>query len=189
MNIEKLCDIAGVKLTRFIDHIAVLDGVDMNSLCIDVAVHSKTHPDLMSVMLSGDDFILQFTEGDRTVPGDKNNPTSPADILFAVNLYEEEKQRDEFIAKLISAIAQNEGVFVDSISVADLEHLQSCWSDAYGEDRLELFLHKINAVMLRGYIHTHLTKEAIAAKNNEDGPEVKNVKPMFDIKVPVCHIL
>lgn len=189
MDIAKLRNAAGVKLTKFIEHISVLDGVDMNSLCIDVAVHSKIHPDLMSIMLSGDDFILQFAEGELTVRGSKDNPTSPADILFTANLYKEEKQRDEFISKLISAIAKDGGVFVDSISVADLQHLQSCWSDAYGEDRLELFLHKVNASTLRGYLRTHLTKETVAAKNDEDGPEVKNVMPLFDVKVPVCHIL
>lgn len=189
MNPNKLLNETVSRMNRFLEHIEVVDGVDLNSLHIEVYVRSQKHPDLKSIMLSGNNFVLKFADDNMIVKGDKECPSMPVDIIYAINAYEEQRKRNVFISNLITSIAKDGGVFVESISVSDLQRLQACWSDAYGEDHLELFTHKIKADIVRGYIRTGLTKEAIASKNDEDGPDIKNTNPLFDPSIPVCYIM
>lgn len=165
------------RFAHFLACIRDVEGVDFGSICHDVAVHSKACPDLMSITMEGKDFHFQFIDSEQTLV-DKGAPITNADITNVIKRYNAVKQNDERMANLVDEIAKSGGVFVESIDLNDLRTLQAIWSDAYGEDRLELYGVTVKQNTFRGYIRTALTPEQIAAMDNVDGPAFK-CEPLF----------
>lgn len=171
------------RIAHFLAIVESVEGVEFNSLCLDVTVRSKKCPDLMAITMEGNDIILQYIDMEHTISGEKN-AVSVQQVHDAIRKYIEMKQKDTFIADLVDTIAKDGGVFVNSIDTEDLICLQSIWSDAYGEDRLEVFMHPINKNTHRGYIRSNLSPQEIKARQNEDGPDF-NCSPLFPDAVPV----
>ena len=176
------------RAAQYLACLRAVEGADLNSLCLDVSVHSKSCPVLMAVSMEGSDIILQFLDCEKTLSGKDQLPT-PVAVKSAIDEYIRDKKADAYIATLIDSIASKDGVFIESISIQDLQLLQAIWSDAYGEDKLELYGFTVKKDTWRGYVRSSMSKEQIAVMNNDDGPELKNTKPLFEGVVPVCHIL
>ena len=175
------------RVGRFLAIADAVAGADFDSISMDLTIRSKAHPSLMGICQEGSNVYLEDEDMEHMINGE-TSPVTPQMVLQEISKYETMKKHDEYIANLVDSIAKNGGAFIESISVDDLHTLQAIWSDAYGEDRLELFMHKLNANMLRGYARTSLSPAQIKERQNEDGPEIKcdplfkNAVPMFCVK-------
>lgn len=165
------------RFSKFLCAIAGIDGVISESISFDVAILSPKHESLISAVLEDDDVVLCFDDGEVTIPAREATSTR---VESAVKAHvAAAHRRSEMTEKLIKQLATDGFVYVDDLTQEDVNEALLAWSDAYGEDKPDCYLRKSAEGKICGFIKTRLSKEEIAARNDEDGDPGYSPIPMF----------
>lgn len=172
---------AGAKLHQFMELLDDVAGVDVSSLTMSVTVNIGDEKAIFE--LHPDKAAIRYPEMDHVffdVPSKK-------EVTAAFEAYRQLYERTAGMRAaqaLVAAVANNGHAYVENTPSIVIDTFLKIWSDAYGEDRPDLFLKmskapKTGEIFHTGYIKTRLTPEKIAAMKNEDGDDDYRPEPLF----------
>lgn len=168
-------------VAAFFARIDSIPGIDPNKIVFS-----------MPLEICGNHVVIEETPSAVTVKypeftHDFQAKPSKEVLAAAIKAYEHtsaEEQNFQTAQTLVASMADKGYVYVQDMRSEVIDLFLRLWSDAYGEDRPEMFVKEfplcgMNEKSVTGFIKTRLTPADIAAKNNEDGDDDYNPEPLF----------
>lgn len=176
MFIPALLDNVIQQLASFVGTISCVKNIRIKNVSIEAHVTSSHVPSLTAMKWGPEGFEIKFKDSATRLPA----MPSPGKLDAILREHAAPYSDVESLCKLASKLAEHGFVYIEAISPESLDAFLKIWSDAYGEDRPDTFVHqRVDSPTLYGFIRTHLTPAQIAAKDNEDGDDDYKPEPLF----------
>lgn len=176
MFIPAMLDNVIQQLSSFIGTISCVKNIRIKSFSIEAHMTSSDVPNLTAMKWGPEGFEIQFKDSATRLP----TMPSPSKLDAILREHAAPYSDVESLCKLAGKLADHGFVYIEAISPESLNAFLKIWSDAYGEDRPDTFVHKrIDSPTLYGFVRTKLTPAQIAAKKNEDGDDDYMPEPLF----------
>lgn len=181
--------IAGTRLHQFMELLDEVPGVNAKSLSLSIEVDVgnnqiatfKMQPGMTAIHFPDlDEVFFSEADGIGTFPSQREI----ADAFAAYRKISEKNAAMQAAQALVEAVANNGHTYVENTPSGVIDMFLKLWSDAYGEDRPDLFLRCSEAALTgetfhTGFIKTRLDATKIAARKNEDGPDNYRPEPLY----------
>ena len=165
------------QVSSFLSIISCIKNVDIKDIAIEANVTSTWVPNLTAMKWRPGSFEIKFKDSSTRLPA----MPSPGKLAAILREHEAPYSSPESLCELACKLAEYGFVYIEAISPESLNAFLKIWSDAYGEDHPDTFVHqRINSPTLYGFIRTKLTPEEIAARDNEDGDDDYKPDPLFN---------
>lgn len=176
MLVPALLDNVIRQLASFIGTVSCVKNVHIKNVSIEAHVASSHVPSLTAMKWGPEGFEIKFKDSVTRLPA----MPSPGKLDAILREHEAPYSSPESLCELACKLAEHGFVYIEAISPESLDAFLKLWSDAYGEDHPDTFVHqRINSPTLYGFVRTKLTPEEIAARDNEDGDDNYMPEPMF----------
>ena len=167
------------QVSSFLGIISCIKNVNIKDIAIEARVTSTWVPSLTAMKWGPEGFEIKFKDSSTRLP----TMPSPSKLAAILREHEAPYSSPESLCELACKLAEHGFVYIEAISPESLNAFLKIWSDAYGEDHPDTFVHqRINSPTLYGFVRTKLTPEEIAARDNEDGDDNYKPEPLFNNK-------